>query len=520
MVLVHSHYRTRGPEARTSGDMPIADEANFCTNLRFGSTMQDRFELGNFLSIPFRRKPLDMTPTPPEMLDSLRGKIIEGVQEIGPSISRESSVFECFLGPPSEQLKEAVDALVAGIHQGVTSGLWQAKQDAVERISLDGYIRQLCNNSGVKPDLASWAVETWAIAIGVSERVRYDIDFRCPSCDACGVSLKKIAGRVIKCPKCKSKIQVSNDGKQFTLVPQKHASSEKKPSKAAEREQTGYTARTENVGPDQNRPASERAIPKVVDLNRSSRVIESNPENKENEPALDPRTNSFPSIFNNSIGMPLKLVPSGKFLMGDLAVKQEVNITEPFYLGIFQVTQQEYQRVTGRNPSHFRSPRKPVEGVSWQDAILFCEMLSTLPSEKSNGRNYRLPSEAEWEYACRAGSSSNYCFGDDGSCLCDFAWFGDRLGKGTKYVGQKSPNAWGLYDMHGNVAEWCADVYIRQGKLTSQTLKTKEEDERVYRGGSWFNRAKDCRSAIRHGVAKSYRDSYIGFRVAMDLPER
>lgn len=475
--------------------------------------------LGSFESTSFRRKLLAMTSTPPEMLDSLRGRLIEGVQKIGPSISKEASVFECFLGPPSEQLKETVDALVAAIHQGVTSGLWQAKEDAVERISLDGHIRQLCSNSGVKPELASWSIETWAIAIGVSERVRYDIDFRCPRCDACGVSLKKLAGRVIKCPKCKSKIQVSIDGKQFTLVPQKHASSESQPSKATDKKQTGDTARTENVGPDRNRSEREPAIPKVVDLNRSSQVIESNPENKESDPALNPRTNSFPPILNNSIGMTLKLIPSGSFLMGDSVVKQEVNVIKPFYLGIFQVTQQEYQRVTGHNPSQFRSPRKPVECVSWLDAIIFCEMLSTQSSEKSNGRNYRLPSEAEWEYACRAGSSSNYCFGDDGSCLCDFAWFGDRLGQGTKYVGQKSPNAWGLYDMHGNVAEWCADVYLRQSKLTSHKLMSKEEDERVYRGGSWFNRAKDCRSAIRHGVSKSYKDSYIGFRVAMDLPE-
>lgn len=135
--------------------MPIADDANFSTNLRFWSTIEDRFELVQFLSMPFRRKPLDMTPTPLEILDYLRGKLIEGVQKIGPSISKESSLFDRFLGSHSEQRKEAVNALVAAIHQGVTSGLWQAKEDAVERISLEGYIRQLCNNSGVRPELAA-----------------------------------------------------------------------------------------------------------------------------------------------------------------------------------------------------------------------------------------------------------------------------------------------------------------------------------------------------------------------------
>ena len=475
--------------------------------------------LGEFLLASFRREPLDMTPTPPEMLDSLRGKLIEGSKKLGLSISKDASIFECFLGPPNEQTKEAFDALLAAIQRGVTNGLWQAKEDSVERISLDGCIRELCNNSGVKPKFASWAVETWAIAIGVSEKVRYDIDFRCPSCDACGVSLKKLAGRVIKCPKCKSKIQVSIDGKQFTLVRQKLSSSEYRSSKAAKKEQVENTARKVDVGSNLNRPEVGSAIPKVEDLNRLNSEIDSIPKGKENESTLEPRTNSVPSVFNNSIGMTLKLIPSGKSLMGELPVMQEVSLIKPFYLGIFQVTQQEYQRVIGHNPSHFRSPRKPVECVSWQDAVHFCDMLSTSRSERCQGRRYRLPSEAEWEYACRAGSSSNYCFGDDGLSLGDFAWFGDRFGQGTRHVGQKLPNAWGLFDMHGNVAEWCADEYLEQGDSTTQSLKAHDENQRVYRGGSWFNRAQDCRSSLRQGVSKSYKDSYIGFRVAMDLPE-
>jgi len=171
----------------------------------------------------------------------------------------------------------------------------------------------------------------------------------------------------------------------------------------------------------------------------------------------------------------------------------------------------------GYNPSHFKSPRKPVECVSWEDAVLFCKTVSALPSEKSKGRTYRLPSEAEWEYACRAGSSSIYCFGDDKSCLSDFAWFGDRFGQGPKYVGQKSPNAWGLYDMHGNVAEWCEDIYVGKSGSSSQGLIAKSEEQRVYRGGSWYTRAESCGSALRHGSSSGYKDNYIGFRLSMDL---
>ena len=140
-----------------------------------------------------------------------------------------------------------------------------------------------------------------------------------------------------------------------------------------------------------------------------------------------------------------------------------MKITKPFCIGVFEVTQQQYQKVMGTNPSRFKGPQNPVEQVSWNDAVEFCRKLSALPAEKSSGYEYRLPTEAEWEYACRAGTTTKYSFGDSESELGDYAWYGlvERLmeiadergnsGEKSHPVGGKKPNAWGLFDMHGNV---------------------------------------------------------------------
>ena len=176
----------------------------------------------------------------------------------------------------------------------------------------------------------------------------------------------------------------------------------------------------------------------------------------------------------NSIGMKLVLIPAGEFLMGSPEgegylvehPQHRVRITKAFYLGTCEVTQEQYERVMGSNPSCFCKNGSgkdqvsgqdtgsfPVEMVSWEDAVEFCRRLSELPGEKSAGRVYRLPTEAEWEYACRAGSSGRYGFGDQERGLGEHGWFSDNSHGKTHPVGQKKPNAWGLYDVHGNVWE-------------------------------------------------------------------
>jgi formylglycine-generating enzyme required for sulfatase activity len=253
--------------------------------------------------------------------------------------------------------------------------------------------------------------------------------------------------------------------------------------------------------------------------------------------------------ITNSIGITLVLIPKGTFQMGsppgekDSQVDErqhEVTISEDYYLGAFELTQAQYLKVMGNNPSIFQgdkvaerdpqtnqvvknvdSSNHPVEQVYWHDAIEFCRRLSALPEEKAAGRVYRLPTEAEWEYACRAGSQTKYSFGDNESQLGDCAWYNQNACRQTHPVGEKKPNAWGLYDMHGNVWEWCSDWYgdYPEGDLRDPA-GAREGTRRVGRGGGWSLGAEYCRSANRADLLPSYRNRSLGqgIRVALNFP--
>jgi formylglycine-generating enzyme required for sulfatase activity len=185
-------------------------------------------------------------------------------------------------------------------------------------------------------------------------------------------------------------------------------------------------------------------------------------------------------------------------------------------MGVHEVTQAQYEQVMGVNPSEFKGANNPVETVTWDDAVEFCRRLSALPAEKAAGNVYRLPTEAEWEYACRAGTTTMYSFGDDESDLCDYGWSRENSDGKTHPVGSKLPNAWGLYDMHGNVWEWCQDWLgdYPRGSVTDPSGATSGSS-RVYRGGSWDYTAEICRSAYRNGNVPSYRYFNFGFRVSL-----
>ena len=234
-------------------------------------------------------------------------------------------------------------------------------------------------------------------------------------------------------------------------------------------------------------------------------------------------------VITNSIGMKLALIPAGDFLMGspdsdmskspDEIPQHRVRITRPFYLGVCPVTQAEYERVMGVNPSNFKyaGPTAPVEKVSWEDAQEFCRRLSELSAELEAGRVYRLPTEAEWEYACRAGSQTVYSFGGSAASLGDYAWYKGNSNNTTHAVGQKRANAWGLYDMHGNVWEWCSDWYNRGYYANSPVddpSRPTAGSRRVGRGGGWLSDAGLCRSAARLGDTPGFRIFYLGFRLA------
>jgi serine/threonine protein kinase len=246
-------------------------------------------------------------------------------------------------------------------------------------------------------------------------------------------------------------------------------------------------------------------------------------------------------------------IEAGRFQMGsqesdrdapdDEKPRHDIRITQPFLLGKFEITQEQYEEVMGKNPSQFHSNgrarglvkgqdtrKHPVESISWMDAIAFCNRLSELHGfdpyyriEKNTvtvrgGNGYRLPLEAEWEYAARAGTTTRWASGDDARSLDAFAWHAGNSGDHTHPVGEKKPNAWGLYDMHGNVPEWCWDrydeAYYRQSTVSDPPGSGKGNG-RVYRGGGWNHLAEQTRSAARNVLGTGYSvQTPVGMRVA------
>ena len=226
--------------------------------------------------------------------------------------------------------------------------------------------------------------------------------------------------------------------------------------------------------------------------------------------------------LGKGVTMKLVRIPAGKFVMGSPATEKDrkkdegpqrqVTISEPFYMGITEVTQAQYAAVTGKNPSKFTGAQNPVEQVSWDEAVAFCSKLS-----QKAGRQVGLPTEAEWEYACRVGSKTRFSFGDSDTKLGHYAWYNGNSGKRTHPVGAKKPNAWGLHDMHGNVWEWCADWYADSyANVDARDPKGPVTGSaRVLRGGSWYSDPQRCRAANRNWLTPDRRFNNLGFRVVV-----
>jgi eukaryotic-like serine/threonine-protein kinase len=294
--------------------------------------------------------------------------------------------------------------------------------------------------------------------------------------------------------------------------------------------------------------AEKRFSFEVVTVNQQGKIVEK-------------QTRSAP-YFEESLGdgviLNMVAIPGGTFLMGspeieegheDIESPQHSVTIAPFHMGKFAVTQAQYQAVVGNNPAHFKGKKRPVENVSWNDAIAFCQKLS-----KKTGNHYRLPSEAEWEYACRAGTTTSFHFGEtitsnlmnfngyyaygsvfDEIITSDLVKF-DRYGAyssvllaggyraRTVEVGSFPPNGFGLYDMHGNVWEWCADHWHDnyQGAPIDGSAWIDKNAEtsawRVLRGGSWDNAPRFCRSASRSDPDAGFRSYLNGLRVVCSTP--
>ena len=230
--------------------------------------------------------------------------------------------------------------------------------------------------------------------------------------------------------------------------------------------------------------------------------------------------------LGKGVKLELVLIPAGEFLMGspdtdkdaqpDEKPQHRVRITKPFYLGKYLVTQEQWQSVMGNNPSFFfKGPKNPVEQVSWDDCQKFLGKLNA--KSAAGAGKFQLPSEAQWEYACRAGSKTRYSFGDDETRLGDYAWYDKNSDNKTHSVGEKKPNAWGLYDMHGNVWQWCQDSwkdgYYKESPVDDPTGPTGGSN-RVIRGGGWISPAWYCRSALRNGNLPGFGNFNLGLRVS------
>ena len=241
--------------------------------------------------------------------------------------------------------------------------------------------------------------------------------------------------------------------------------------------------------------------------------------------------------LNTVTGIELIKCDTGSFIMGSSInepgrnkdeQQHKVIISNTFYIGKYEVTQKIYEAVVGNNPSKFKDPNKPVESVSWDDAVKFCEILNNKYSRYiPSGYKFDLPTEAQWEYACRAGTNTTLNNGKNlttinGACpnLNEIAWYDKNANGTTHKVGQKKPNAWGIYDMHGNVWEWCKDLYGEYPtEYVTDPAGAKSGSSRVYRGGSWGNNASFSRSSYRCSSESDLKRMRLGFRVALVLDQ-
>ncbi|MHC4601188.1 MAG: formylglycine-generating enzyme family protein [Planctomycetota bacterium] len=253
-----------------------------------------------------------------------------------------------------------------------------------------------------------------------------------------------------------------------------------------------------------------------------------NPVVTRNDLLADPATGLAYEIWLESLRMEFVLVPAGRYLMGSPTTEagrsaeeepaHTVRFAKPFYIGKYEVTQTQWQLVMGSNPSSFQGAHRPVEYVRWAEAADFADRLGRKKLADAKGCHVRLPSEAEWEYAARAGTGTRFSFGDHPEDLPRFAWFKANAGQDHhRPVGRKASNPWGLYDVHGNVWEWCLDEWTddHRGAPADGRAREGRPGIHVMRGGSWDYEPHQCRSASRSRGRPDFRDDNTGFRLVL-----
>jgi formylglycine-generating enzyme required for sulfatase activity len=286
---------------------------------------------------------------------------------------------------------------------------------------------------------------------------------------------------------------------------------------------------------DIQEPSSRPSVPQDVAASFETTVVK--PSLPDDLPEVTPDAVTIKKLMTqdqlalgdpvvNSIGMVLVPIPAGKFQMGNRenCPQHLVKITKAFYLGAFEVTQQQFEKVMGTHPWNGMWRVKegfeyPATELSHDDAVEFCRKLSELENAE-----YRLPTEAEWEYACRAGTTTEFSFGDEASGLAEYAWFFSNTYEIDQMyahrVGQKLPNSWGVFDMYGNVFEWCSDRYAPYDmqEIVIDPTGPDTGTFRTLRGGGFDSQAADVRSGIRGFYSPDSHNNDVGFRVARTIP--
>jgi len=414
------------------------------------------------------------------MNDIVRQKLQYVIAQYGRAICDEPKRCEALLRDFCPEYKREVNVLISALKERVAAELMTASDALPKEFLIERLTKRLYDNLGIAEEFARWAVESWAIALVTSV-----LKIKVPPEPV--VTQPQITSPVIPVPKTPAnpavtQPQITSPTPAVTPVPK--VKKVATPTKAV-------------VTQSQIKPATSVSKAKTPSVSK---------KHKSSVPPKPAVQSQAGSRYTESLtGAEFVYIPPGEFMMGspkgepgrgDDETLQRVRLTRGFYMQTTPVTQEQWKKLMGNSPSYFKGATLPVENVSWNEAVEFCEKLS-----RNTGKKYRLPTEAEWEYACRAGRDTAYCFGKDSERLEKYAWFNKNSGGKTHPVAQLESNAWGLHDMHGNVWEWC-----------------HRGSGRVVRGGCWGDDARYCRSAIRGGHSPDYRSYDLGFRLV--LPAR
>lgn len=397
-----------------------------------------------------------------------RQKLQELIHRFGISLVEDPNRCKGMLKDLCGEYRKEIAGLIAALEEGIVDEL--LKPNILVDIVRGRLTQKLQDERGLMPEVALWSVDAWALALNL-----------------------------ITAAQLRPLSNTSSSSPNSTHQPPHRPL----PPVIIVTQQVAYT---------------------IITVNKKGQVI--NRDSAQNQ--------CFIEQLENNIELEMMQIPSGTFIMGSSESEEghdsresplhAVNLNE-FWMAKYPITQIQYQAITGKNPSRFKGPLRPVEMVNWQDAQQFCQKLSILTN-----KNYRLPSEAEWEYACRAGTTTPFYFGE--TIRTDLSNYAANCSYGksprgvsrhiTTEVGTFPPNLYGLHDMHGNVWEWCEDAWHTDyqdapNDGSAWSGENKPDSLRSMRGGSWFNDPKNCRSAHRFSFKANIRDNTYGFRVVLSL---